>query len=85
MTARKAAAINHFEEAKDEENVFNFKPERVVQMPAGLSTGAVAEVEFDGQQALFYSGMVYSTLDRAENPSLELDKLDLADIIVQIQ
>ena len=37
------------------------------------------------QDALYFTGMVSSTLERAVNPSLDTDKLDLMNIIVQIE
>ena len=37
------------------------------------------------QESMMYTGLIYSRLERQGAPSLETDKLDLTDIIAQIE
>ena len=39
----------------------------------------------DDEYGLMFTGLVYSRLEHSEPPSLETDKLDLTDIIAQME
>ena len=60
--------------------MFQFKPARKIDVSESVFGSAVTS-----QDALYFTGMVSSTLERAVNPSLDTDKLDLMDLIGQIE
>ena len=69
------------EEVKHEEYQFVPRPPRAITQ---INTTNFSSSQ-QQPEALFYTGLIYSRLPRPADPSLETDKLDLSDIIAQIE
>ena len=82
MDTRKAAVMEGLEEVKHEENKYEIKAARTIEMPsADTEVNAAGYPTYMNQEAMMYTGLIYSRRPRPAEPSLDSDKLDLTDII----
>lgn len=81
IQTRKDAVFSAFEEVKHEEYDYVVKNPRLISLDSAITESVEPYDSHPSGTSLFYTGLVRSSLPAPPQPSLESDKLDLANIL----